>query len=153
MGSGVHVLHKNHDLFIVCTGDTDDNGRISATGQFSHEFCDVTFGGVCPWLAEGCLGIDILPILNFSPVGSEVINDVKDGAICIACEYLLHLLEVLGTNARDGDFDLHIEAGDFGTPLDPESILVSFKSKLFVVGCEIINLFVYFILDGKVSAC
>ena len=62
VGSGVHVLHENHDLFIVQEGDTNGNVRISTAGQFSRVFCDVMVMGVCPWLVESCLGIDLLPI-------------------------------------------------------------------------------------------
>ena len=79
MGAGVHVIHKNNDLFIVQAGDTNDNVRISTAGQFSRVFCDVTVRGVCPWLADDCLGIDLLLISNFSPGGAEVINAVTDG--------------------------------------------------------------------------
>ena len=52
----------------------------------------LTVGGVCPWLAEGCLVINLIIILKFSPVGAEVINEVTDGAICMACEVRLDFL-------------------------------------------------------------
>ena len=126
MVSGVHVIYKNHNLFIVQEGNTDGNGHISTAGHFSCVFCDVTVGGVLPWLVEGCLGIDLLLILNFSPGGAEVIYEFMDGTICVAREVLLQLLYVLGANARDNDFDAPTEAGDFGPPLYPESILVGF---------------------------
>ena len=86
----------------------------------------MTVGYVCLWLAKGCLGIDILLILNLAPVGPEVIDEVKDGAILVSLEVLLQVLEVLGANTRDDDFGAHIEAGAFGPPLYPESILVVF---------------------------
>ena len=88
-------------------------------GKFSRVFCDVTVRGVCPCLAEGFLGIDLLLILNFSPGGAEVIDEATDGAICASCEVLLLFFKVLGANARSDDFDAHIEAGDFGIPLYP----------------------------------
>ena len=124
--SGVNVIHENHNLFIVWAGDTDGDGRISTAGHFSCVLCDVTVGGVLPWLAEGCLGINLLLILNFAPGGAEVIYEFTDGTICVACEVFLQFLEVLGANARDNDFEAHIEAGDFGPPLYPKSILVGF---------------------------
>ena len=62
MVADVHVLYKNNDLFIFQAGDTDGDGRISTAGQFSRVFCDVMVMGVCPWLMESCLGIDLLPI-------------------------------------------------------------------------------------------
>ena len=74
MGADVHVLQKNHDLFIVRTGDTNDNVQISTMSKFLRVFCDVTVGGVCPWLVEGCLEINLLLILNFVPGGVEVID-------------------------------------------------------------------------------
>ena len=126
VGSGIHVLHKNNDLFIFRAGDTNSDGRISTSGQFLRVFCAVTVGGVCPWIVEGCLVINLLLILIFLPGGAEVINEVTDGAICVAREVLLQFLEVLGANARDDDFDAHIKAGDFGPPLYPERILVAF---------------------------
>ena len=89
-------------------------------------FFDVIVGGVCPWFAEGCLGIDILLILIFSPGGAEVIDEVMDGAIWVAHEVHLQFLEVLGDDAGDNDFNAQIEAGNFGPPLYPESILVGF---------------------------
>ena len=55
-----------------------------------------------------------------------MINDVTDGVIFVAHEVLLQFLEALGANARDDDFDAHIEAGSFGPPLYPASILVVF---------------------------
>ena len=124
--SGVHVLQKKHDLFIVWAGDTNGDGRIITAGQFSRVFCDVTVGGIYPWLAEGCLGINHLLILNSAPGGAEVIYEVMDGSICVAREFLLQFFKVLGANARDDDFDAHIKAGDFGPPLYPERILVAF---------------------------
>ena len=145
VGAGIHVLHKKHDLFIVREGDTNGGGRISTAGRFLRVFCDVTIGGICPWLAVGCLGIDLLLILNFAPGGAELIDEVTGGSICVAREVLLQFLKVLGANACDDDFDAHIESGDFGPPLYPESILVGFYSKLFEGGCEIIDIFVYFI--------
>ena len=48
-----------------------------------------------------------------------MIDEVTYGAIFVAREFLLQFLEVLGANARDDDFDAHIEAGDFGIPLYP----------------------------------
>ena len=56
-----------------------------------------------------------------------MIDEVTDGTIWVACEVLLQFFEVLGANAHDDDFDAHIEAGNFGPPLYPESILVSFQ--------------------------
>ena len=53
MGSVVHVLHKNHDLFIVRAGDTDGDGRISTAGQFLCVFCDVTVWGCLPMTCGG----------------------------------------------------------------------------------------------------
>ena len=55
-----------------------------------------------------------------------MIDEVTDGAFLVAREALLQFLEVLGANARDNDFEAHIEAGDFGPPLYPKSILVGF---------------------------
>ena len=81
MGAGVHVLNKNHKLFIVWSEDTDGDGCVSTVGQLLRVFFDVTVGGVCPWLTEGCLGIDILLILNFVPGGVEVMYEVTDGEI------------------------------------------------------------------------
>ena len=115
---------KNHDLFIVRVGDTNGDGRIITLGQFLRVFCDVTVRGGCPWLAEGCLGINLLLILNFAPGGAEVIGEFKDGTICVSLEVLLQFLEVLGDNACGDDFDAYIEAGDFVPPLYTESILV-----------------------------
>ena len=153
MGADVHVIQENDELFIIWAGGSNGDSRIGTAGQFSRVFCDVTVGGICPWILKSCLGIDILLILNFAPGGAEVIDDVTDGAICVAREVLLQFLKVLGANARDDDFDAHIESGDFGPPLYPESILVGFYSKLFEGGCEIIDLFVYFIREGEVAAC
>ena len=76
-------------------------------------------GGVCPWLAEGCLGINLLLVFNWAPGGEEVINEVTYGAIFVAREFLLQFLEVLDSNAYDDDFGVHIEAGAFGPPLYP----------------------------------
>ena len=81
MGAGVHVIHKNNDIFIVRAGDTNDNVRISTAGQFSHVFCDATVGRVCPLLAEGCLGIDLLLILIFLLGGEKVIDEATDDEI------------------------------------------------------------------------
>ena len=86
----------------------------------------MTVGGICPWILKSCLGIDILLILNFAPGGAEVIDDVTDGAICVAREVLLQFLDVLGANDCNDDFVAHSEAGNFGPPLYPESILVGF---------------------------
>ena len=38
-------------------------------------------GFFLPWLAEGCLGIDLLVVLYFSPGSAEVIDEITDGAI------------------------------------------------------------------------
>ena len=85
----MHVLHKNHDLLIVRAGDTNGDGRIGTVGQFLCVFCDVTVGGVCLWLAKGLIGIDLFLVLNFAPEDAEVIDEVKDGEISVACEVLL----------------------------------------------------------------
>ena len=74
MGAGVHVFHKNHELLIIRSGDTDGDGHISTTCKFSRVFCDVKVGGVFSWLAEGRIGITIILILNFAPGGAEVID-------------------------------------------------------------------------------
>ena len=85
MGAGVHVFHKNHELLIIRSGDTNGDGHISTADHFLRVFYDVTVGGVCTWLEEGCLGIDLLLILYFAPGGAEVINEVMDGAIFVVC--------------------------------------------------------------------
>ena len=55
-----------------------------------------------------------------------MIDEVTDGAFLVAREALLQFLEVMGANTHEYGFDAHIEAGDFGSPLYPESILVGF---------------------------
>ena len=122
VGAGVHVLHKNHDLFIAQAGETNGDGHISTVGQFLQVFFDVTVRVVLPWLLKICLGIDLLLNFNFSLRDAEVINDVTDGVIFVAHEVIFQFLDVLGAHGHDDDFDAHIKAGDFGPPLYPESI-------------------------------
>ena len=124
VGSAIYVFNKNHNFFIVQSGVTYGDGFISTSGQLLHVFYDVMVGGVWLWLEEGCLGIDLLLIFDFSPGGAEGIDEVTDGAIGLAYEVLLHFIKILGANACNNNLIAHIEAGYFDPPLYPESVLV-----------------------------